>query len=51
MSRRLPDIAKIKRLIGYQPSMDLPAMLEKIIAYYRQTLAQPAAFGRSALVV
>lgn len=51
MSRRLPDIAKIKRLIGYQPSMDLPAMLEKIIAYYRQTLAQPAAFARSTLVV
>ena len=51
MARRLPDIAKIQNLIGYQPSMDLPAMLEKIIAYYRQKLAQPAAFTRPTLVV
>ena len=51
MARRLPDIAKIRRLIGYQPSMDLPAMLEKIIAYYRQKLAQPPAFTRPTLVV
>ena len=51
MARRLPDIAKIQNLIGYQPSMDLPAMLEKIIAYYRQKLAQPPAFTRPTLVV
>ena len=51
MARQLPDIAKIRRMIGYQPSMDLPAMLERIIAYSRKTLVQPAAFVRSTLTV
>lgn len=36
MARRLPDISKINRLIGYKPSLNLPQMLEKIIAYHRQ---------------
>ena len=38
MQRRLPDISKIHQLIGYQPSMDLPEMLERIIAYERSTI-------------
>jgi len=38
MPRRLPDIAKLERLIGYRPSLSLPAMLERIIAYYRVVL-------------
>lgn len=38
MPRRLPDISKIQRLIGYQPSLDLPEMLERIIAYERERL-------------
>lgn len=33
MPRRLPDIAKIRRLIGYQPTRDLMKMLESIIEY------------------
>jgi UDP-glucose 4-epimerase len=35
MPRRAPDISKIKGLIGYQPVLDLPEMLERVIAYER----------------
>jgi len=35
MRRRLPDISKIQRLIGYQPVLTLPEMLERVIAYER----------------
>ncbi len=40
MARRLPDISKLYRLIGYRPTLDLRAMLERIIAYYRAALGQ-----------
>ena len=43
MPRRLPDISKIEALIGYRPSLDLPEMLQRIIASYRR---QPAGAGR-----
>jgi UDP-glucose 4-epimerase len=36
MTRRLPDISKIERFIGYKPLLDLPEMLERIIVYMRQ---------------
>ena len=36
MARRAPDIAKIQRLIGYRPVLDLPEMLERVIAYERE---------------
>jgi len=35
MRRRVPDLAKIRRVIGYEPSMELPKILEEIIEYYR----------------
>jgi UDP-glucose 4-epimerase len=38
MNRRLPDISKIQQLIGYQPSLDLPDMLKRIIAHERERL-------------
>ena len=38
MKRRLPDISKIQKLIGYKPSLDLPEMLEKIIEFERSRL-------------
>ena len=38
MQRRMPDIEKINTLIGYQPSIDLPGMLTKIINYYKGKL-------------
>ena len=31
MARRLPDISKLRDLIGYRPTLDLPQMLEAII--------------------
>ena len=27
MPRRMPDLCKLKRLIGYRPTLDLPEML------------------------
>jgi UDP-glucose 4-epimerase len=36
MPRRMPDISKIQRLIGYQPVLDLPEMLERVVAYERE---------------
>jgi UDP-glucose 4-epimerase len=36
MARRAPDIAKIKGLIGYRPVLDLPEMLDRVIAYERE---------------
>jgi UDP-glucose 4-epimerase len=53
MSRRLPDLTKIQRAIGYRPTLDLPRMLEWLIAYYRMELDQPVAQeqpARTALV-
>jgi len=35
MQRRLPDLTRIQEFIGYEPSLDLPEMLEQIIAYYQ----------------
>jgi UDP-glucose 4-epimerase len=35
MPRRVPDLSRIRRLIGYEPTLDLPAILDAIIAYYR----------------
>ena len=38
MARRLPDITKLRELIGYRPTLDLPQMLEAIIAQQRAEL-------------
>jgi hypothetical protein len=46
MARRLPDLAKIEQAIGYRPTLDLPRMLEWLIAYYRMELDQPVATER-----
>jgi nucleoside-diphosphate-sugar epimerase len=37
MPRRVPDIGKIQRLIGYQPSVDLEEILERVIASFRDS--------------
>ena len=36
MRRRVPDISKIHGLIGYRPVLDLPEMLERVIAHERE---------------
>ncbi|MBI4219908.1 MAG: GDP-mannose 4,6-dehydratase [Chloroflexi bacterium] len=41
ISRRLPDISKVRRLIGYRPTLDLSAVLEKVIAHERSRLRAP----------
>ncbi|MBM4439458.1 MAG: GDP-mannose 4,6-dehydratase [Candidatus Rokubacteria bacterium] len=35
MRRRVPDLTRIHDLIGYQPTMDLKAILNEVIAYQR----------------
>lgn len=35
MRRRVPDLAKIRALIGFAPTMDLDRILDEIIEYYR----------------
>ena len=35
MRRRVPDLTKIRRLIGYEPSVALPKILSEIIEYHR----------------
>jgi UDP-glucose 4-epimerase len=34
MSRRVPDISKIQRLVGYRPSVQLDEILERVIEYW-----------------
>ncbi len=41
MQRRLPDLSRIQEFIGYEPSLDLPEMLERIIAFYRTEQMMP----------
>lgn len=35
MRRRVPDLSRIRRLIGYEPTLDLPQILDRIIDYHR----------------
>jgi len=39
MKRRLPDISKISQVTGYQPSLDLKEILERIIQYHREKMS------------
>jgi UDP-glucose 4-epimerase len=41
MHRRLPDISKVQRLIGYEPTLDLPQMLERIIGIQSGRSGEP----------
>ena len=40
MPRRLPDISKIQKLIGYQPTLDLSEMLERIVSSDQEKLGK-----------
>ena len=51
MPRRLPDITQIENLIGYRPTLDLPEMLELIIACYQRVLAEPETDGDRRLML
>jgi UDP-glucose 4-epimerase len=42
MQRRIPDIAKVRHIIGYSPTIDVDMMLERIIAFQREAVrSQP----------
>jgi UDP-glucose 4-epimerase len=44
MQRRLPDISKISKLLGYQPTLDLREIVERVVAYYRAKLEREVGF-------
>ena len=41
MPRRVPDLTRITRLVGYRPTVDLNGILERVVAHMRSTL-EPA---------
>jgi UDP-glucose 4-epimerase len=50
MMRRVPDLSKIQRLIGYRPTYDLDAILRDVIAEAQAAApTSPAAPGSSTL--
>lgn len=36
MPRRVPDITRIRQLVGYEPTVDLDEILHRVIEYFRQ---------------
>ena len=37
MPRRVPEIAKIRELVGYRPTVELDEILRRVIEYFRQS--------------
>jgi nucleoside-diphosphate-sugar epimerase len=35
MPRRVPDISKIRELIGYEPTVELDEILQRVVEYFR----------------
>ena len=46
MPRRVPDIGKIRRLIGFQPTMNLREIIEDVVQHTRQQSVAPVASRR-----
>ena len=36
MPRRVPDISKVRSLVGYEPTVDLDEILTRVVEYFRQ---------------
>jgi UDP-glucose 4-epimerase len=36
MARRVPDITKINRLIGYEPKVHLDEIIARVVDYFRK---------------
>jgi UDP-glucose 4-epimerase len=36
MPRRVPDISRLKALIGYEPTVDIEGIVERVTEYYRE---------------
>jgi UDP-glucose 4-epimerase len=47
MQRRLPDLSKIRDLIDYKPSLDLPELLTQIIAHEKEQLTKDVSGERA----
>jgi nucleoside-diphosphate-sugar epimerase len=43
MARRIPDIAKLRNVIGYRPRVMLPEIIERTVDYWRHELSSDAA--------
>ncbi|HXG95302.1 MAG TPA: GDP-mannose 4,6-dehydratase [Blastocatellia bacterium] len=50
MMRRVPDISKIRALIGYEPKFDLDAILTSVIDYHRVKMVGQVGTPASSLV-
>jgi UDP-glucose 4-epimerase len=50
MMRRVPDIAKVRALIGYSPRVELEEMLQSIIDYHRVKMVGEIGMPASSLV-
>jgi len=50
MMRRVPDISKVRALIGYNPKVDLDALLTSIIEYHRDKMVGELGIPASSLV-
>ena len=37
MQRRIPDLKKVKKIIGYEPTLTLDQTLERVIDYFSKT--------------
>jgi UDP-glucose 4-epimerase len=49
MLRRIPDLTKVERLIGYRPSVDLQGIIELIATYFAET-PEPAQISTGSAV-
>jgi UDP-glucose 4-epimerase len=36
MERRVPDLTKVRKMVGYEPEVDLDEILRRVIAYFRE---------------
>jgi hypothetical protein len=34
MPRRIPDISKVKKLVGFRPEMELEGILESVVSFH-----------------
>ena len=49
MARRVPDISKVKKLLGYSPTIALDETLQSIIDFQRSSATPPGSMYRTAL--